>query len=294
MLRLFVKGKPKDMGAPRLSWLTWSSEARSVLGRLAEAIPGLAQPRLLSFSGTEYGYTFSWDPSGMDAGLRRSLEALAIEFYHLRTGSGLTLVDELIGQEIDGTVIRCFFSLARSVLVRETNCSDVAIYAPLGAVGGTAQGDFPLHADLYAPVILLNVFDQISLDCTGASRFLRVPTLLDLLARCGMPELELRRVRSIVTGVSNVDRYEEFYDLLHGAHTWTSTLEVQMEAHTFRIALGQGQGYLVHDRRWLHGRDNPTGKVKQDRLHRLIFDTESTLRRRRRATQGIGDGGRKV
>jgi len=246
----------------------------------------LAQPRLVGFSGTEYGYTFSWDPLGMDTGLRRSLEALAIEFYHLRSGNGLTLVDGLIGEEIDGTVIRCFFSLTRSVLVRDTNCSDAAIYAPLGAVGGTAQGDFPLHADLYVPVILLNVFDQIPRDGTGASRFLRVTTLLELLAGCGMPGAERRRLRSIVTGVSNVDRYEEFYDLLHGAHPWKSTLEAQMEAHTLRIALGRGQGYLVHDRRWLHGRDKPTGKVQRDRLHRLIFDTESTLRRRRRATQG--------
>jgi hypothetical protein len=44
-----------------------------------------------------------------------------------------------------------------------------------------------------------------------------------------------------------------------------------MEQRQLRIKLYAGQGYLLSDRAWLHGRDAPRGGVPINRLHRLVF-----------------------
>ena len=37
------------------------------------------------------------------------------------------------------------------------------------------------------------------------------------------------------------------------------------------IPLRSGEGYVLHDRFWLHGRLAPSGGVTSKRVHRLVF-----------------------
>ena len=266
----------------RHRWLTWSEQARNTLHQLSAELPYLPKPSLDYFAKGEYGYTIVWDVrEHLSSRLRQKLDSAVWAFHRLRTESSLILFDKLMDRKIDGNTMRSLFAYVRSSLVAATGNPKVAIYAPLGAAGASEQGDFPLHADLYAPVFLLNVFDQVPLDGSGASLFLPMKALLHMIDKLpSMPTKIKQRFRELIMRPSEADHYEEFYDLLHGEHPWTDGLEHAMAKETLRIPLSRGQGYLVHDRHWLHGRERPTGYVRKDRLHRLIFDTDRTLKLR--------------
>jgi len=75
----------------------------------------------------------------------------------------------------------------------------------------------------------------------------------------------------------NKDHFQEFFNLLHGVkHSWTNELEEKMKKEQKKIKFRHGQGYLIHDRVWLHGRMTTTGTVKPNRLHRLSFNTTTS------------------
>ena len=44
-----------------------------------------------------------------------------------------------------------------------------------------------------------------------------------------------------------------------------------------KIKLLYGQGYMIHDRKWLHGRDSPSNGVKSNRLYGFVFDNRYTM-----------------
>lgn len=55
-----------------------------------------------------------------------------------------------------------------------------AMYTPL-AQTGRHVADFPLHADLYLPKLLFNVFDHVAEDDSGASLFVSLTALRQIM-----------------------------------------------------------------------------------------------------------------
>jgi len=263
-------------------WLTWSPWAREALYRLTDAVPNLPDPEIEYFKSGEYGYSLVSNAyCRLGADLSTLIESIAAVLHRIRLKTDLLLFDQLMDRRIDGRTIRSLFAFVRSALVKLTGDTMAAIYAPLGAVGGAAQGDFPLHADLYAPSFLFNIFDKVPSDGSGQSVFLPMSTMFSIVNELPcIPRTVNLRLRKLVTRPSEVDHYEEFYDLLHGEHPWKESLEDALHDRALHVPLARGQGYLLHDRHWLHGRERPRGRVQRDRLHRLIFDTKETLRRR--------------
>jgi len=270
-------------------WFTWSVQTRTALHQLSEELPKLPKPTVEYFAKGEYEYSIVWEVRELlSPRLRWRLDSIAWALHRIRIETELIMLDNLMDKQIDGTTIRGLFAWVRSALVSRTCDPTAAIYAPPGAVGGTAQGDFPLHADFYAPAVLFNVFDRVPSDGSGAALFLPMQALLhaiDVLP--SIPSNVRLRFRELITQPSANDHYEEFYDLLHGEHPWVASLENAIAADTMRVPLSRGQGYLLHDRHWLHGRQKPRSRVGKDRLHRLIFDTDRTLKFRLCKT---GDG----
>jgi hypothetical protein len=63
-----------------------------------------------------------------------------------------------------------------------------------------------------------------------------------------------------------------FYDLLYTYSAyWTKRLTDAMIDHQFLLPFKYGEGYMINDRKWLHGREAPTGGVATNRVHRLVF-----------------------
>lgn len=275
-MSLFQKVESADLVArssafPDSSWLTWSKEFRDLLARHRRWAKEL-HPRLVFLSSTrDYAYTYT-------VSLRRlapsrfgsDLQSLIDDLLTLDPGRQIFFMTGLSCKE-EGWTIHSIFALLRALIARATRNPWSVMHAPLSSVGKNA-GDFKLHADLYQPTVLFNVFEQLPDDGTGRTLLLPISRLFAATRSIEMPVRARRRVRELLTRPIRVDAYDEFYSLLHGRyHPWTRALESRLRAEQLSISLGRFEGYILHDRRWLHGRETPTGGVPRKRLHRIIY-----------------------
>lgn len=234
-------------------------------------------PRLLHlFGGQPYDYTFSFGGALStlhfeDGGLAESLNSFVLGLYDLDVGGRLMLLDGLLDDKFDGRGLHLLFTYARDVLSALMNDPMGALYTPLSG----RQGEFPLHADLYIPQILFNVFEKVPADTSGTSLFLSVPVFKKLLREVdSLPKDVHESLCRCLEDGEREDQYTKFYHLLYRDNEpWGEELARRMREKQVRIKLFYGQGYLLNDRAWLHGREAPHGGVPRDRLHRLIFNT---------------------
>ncbi len=257
------------------TWCTWSADCRRLFKSWSSALNTLPRPRRKRLlGGKAYDYTLSVPFAEVDESFASEFVAFAACLYDLPTPKGIVLLSELFGDFLDGAMLPRFISLLREALVVVSGNEMCALYAPLSAVG-IAAGDFPLHADLYIPELLLNIFEDVPDGSSGKSLFLSVDAFTAILDSLADLPFEISAlIRSKLSDPLNSDGYEEFFELLHGEppNLWRLNLQTMMETQAFRIKLQKGQGYLIHDRSWLHGREQPSGGVSRKRLHRLVFN----------------------
>jgi hypothetical protein len=262
------------------TWQTWSNEFTRFLVEAAPELQRLADPpRVRIRDLADYDTTFSRSPAELaDIVLQRRLYAFARSLGATRPRRTLMLFDGLLEPHLNGAQLGALFALLRGALVEIAGDPQAAMYTPLGRTGRHVR-DFPLHADLYIPEILFNVFDRVPTDESGASLFLPVSGLGPLLRdAASLPPAIGKQILGILTREQARDRFHVLYDLLHGLYPWVPGLEQAMTCRQVRIKLHAGQGYLLHDRAWLHGRETPRGGVPTNRVHRLVF-TASGRRR---------------
>lgn len=255
------------------TWHTWSESFRVFLCQTAAELRRLGPSRLRRVGGLHvYDRTYSWSPAKWsDDRIRRRFDLFARSLNAVRPGRRIMLFDGMIVPGLNSAELRTLFALLRGTLIELAGDERAAMYQPLGEVGKNA-GEFPLHADLYIPPMLFNVFDQVAPDDGAASIFLSVAALHKLIPTVmSLPAPKGKAIIAIFERESPTDRFEMLYDLLHGSHRWVRDLEQAMGQRQLRIKLRAGQGYLLHDRMWLHGRDAPCGGVPINRVHRLVF-----------------------
>jgi hypothetical protein len=166
--------------------------------------------------------------------------------------------------------LRLLFAGLRDALTPDVSNHSGALYAPLGDTGGEPS-EFPLHCDLYVPVRLWNLFDEVpAKGRSGSSIFLRTSDLTALATRCGVPAAIRTQIKDCLKGDGR-DRYDEFYSLLYDDTPSGQELDRLMRSASYRIRLQRGEGYLIHDRLWMHGRTITEHTVTRNRLHRLTF-----------------------
>jgi hypothetical protein len=254
------------------TWYTWSEPFEDFLRQATVALHQLTAPRLSRVSGHAlYGRTFSWSPQRLDNRLRHRFIAFAERLEAIRPGRKIMLFDGLLGGHLDSKALHALFALLRGALVALAGDPRSAMYTPLGEIGKNA-GEFPLHADLYIPPLLFNVFDNVAAEGGGASTFLPVTTLRKLIPAVeSLPDAQGRVILALFEHETQKDQFEILYDLLHGPHPWVGELEQAMEQRQLSIQFATGQGYLLHDRKWLHGRAPLDSAVPIDRVRRLVF-----------------------
>jgi hypothetical protein len=244
-----------------------------VLRRFCEESSALSNPRLIRLSGdAEFNATYSIPLETLRrlkcfSGLRRMAKALRLVTPHGK----IFLFRDLMNDEFRGEQLGKFLAAMREIIVMNGREAYAALYAPLGYVGPKAT-DFPLHADLYAPDLLWNIFDQVPRDGSGATKLLPTTVFRKLLYQIRVPEQERNILMSCLDNDTVEDRFRTFYNLLHlNSADWATKLTDKMTAHQFLVTLEYGQGYLINDRKWLHGREAPSGGVTTKRVHRLVF-----------------------
>ena len=270
-------------------WYTWSDEFRTLLKPLSRELRNLRSPTSTHLlGGKEYDDTFSVALGSLsDRGLARQFKHFAKSLYDLDVANRLMLFTNMLDDELDGSNLRRLFGLLRDALVSLSGDSLAAMCQPIKAQ--KVGKDFPLHSDLYIPVILFNIFQDVPNDARGSSLFLPVTEVVNLLRTIKTLPPETRsRIIENLTNTHRDDRYEESFQLIHGGHAWTDELEHRMQQRQLRIKLYSGQGYMLHDRRWLHGRDNVNGRLTHKRLHRLIFNNrKAQLARQKQSRRGV-------
>jgi hypothetical protein len=197
---------------------------------------------------------------------------LASSLLALRQSDGIIFFTGLLNEPIDGRGLHYLFAGLRDSIAGQIGSPWAALYAPLSAVGDDV-GEFLLHCDLYVPEILWNVFEDVASDCSGASCFVQSAVMLEEIeAIRSVPRHVIAEVKACLHEQTQKDRFSYFYDLLHGPkHRWTKELERRLAAKQEAVFFRKGEGYLLHDRRWLHGRMPTTSAINVKRVHRLVF-----------------------
>jgi hypothetical protein len=258
-------------------WYTWSPAALQALRALSKSLAKFEPPSIIHLRRRRgYDYTFtlahtriSKSPAGRD------LAELTNSLLSMKPPDEVVFFTGLLDEQIDGQTLHYLIAILRDTITKKLRSEWGALYAPLATVGEDA-GDFPLHCDLYVPELLWNIFEDVPTDGSGAAMFLESKKLLEILSGLKtVPTRTLTGIQKCLTKTLVSDRYTWFYDQLHGDdHPWTAALGRRLRESATSVCLGRGEGYLLHDRLWLHGRQKPKGSVSKKRVHRLVFDVE--------------------
>ena len=258
---------------------TWSPDAVSLLRFLRRDLTKAGRPHIIHLQrGQGYDYTYSLSHTSLlDSDVAEDIAELTKKLIAIRPPLSVVFFSGLIDEHITGRVIHYLFAIMRDVLARTARSQWAAIYAPSASVGDDA-GDFPLHCDLYVPEMLWNIFEDVPTDGSGAAVFLETRTMLDIMQQVeSLPPSTVRAVEKCLTTRSRRDRYDWFYNKLYGPeHPWAQELTHRMLKERARVGLAKGDGYLIHDRTWLHGREALSSAVSTKRFHRLVFDVAKT------------------
>lgn len=86
-----------------------------------------------------------------------------------------------------------------------------------------------------------------------------------------MPPETKEQIISILNHSENVDKYQAFYELVISRYNyWHRELKAKNKSAHLMHKLQKGEGYLLHDRRWLHGRAKPEGVMMKSKS--LVFN----------------------
>ena len=212
--------------------------------------------------------------------MEATVRALANDLVRANSEEKLFLLGNMmIGADITGNAVHCFFALLRGALVEATGTEWTALHAPPGATGARVR-EFPLHSDLYVCPMLMNIFDEVPDDGSGATSFIRSSDFLEVVQEVdSVPHWCRARIAECFHGERSEDGFDELYTLVYGKGTglvrtpnlWTEDLVLAMDSRKEEICLRRGEGYLLDDRKWLHGRAAPSGGVPARRIHRLVY-----------------------
>jgi hypothetical protein len=224
-----------------------------------------------------YGWTYEVHaPPREGTPLWDHVEALSQAFFAFRLPpEGLALLCRLFDGGVASRVVRYLLAVLPRHLPRR-HPRAAALNLPIHPAE-PERSSFPLHADLFRQLHLLTVFDRVSAEETGASIFLTSAELVRVLREIEVvpPEVTAR----IATFFEDrADHYDELVDLLHRPHhAWATAVRLRLRAVQRRFLFGGGEGYVLDDRRWLHGREPQRCPVDTERLCRVVFDTAGTL-----------------
>ncbi|MBN9384749.1 MAG: hypothetical protein J0H74_28600 [Chitinophagaceae bacterium] len=254
------------------NWYSWSRFFRQEFRQFRQSISSLHQPELLYIKDhKDYNYTYSAVFEKKDEPFMRDFKHFAFSLYHFDPKDRLNFFTGMIDSQITDQYYHKIISLIRVVITRDLKDPMAALYAPL--TPGKAQSDFPLHCDLYIPKILFNVFGKVATDGSGRSTFLPLDTFFNLLNKVPSMPVDIRnQIKNIFKEELKSDHYEKFYSLLYNEeNSWSADLKKVLAKAKISIGLQKGEGYMINDRVWMHGRDRTTGGISRKRLHRLIF-----------------------
>jgi hypothetical protein len=279
-LRVFKTTDPpgwhcEDLPGRSTRWLTWSSAFRDFVSSLCKSALR-RRVLLIDVRGCSPYPTSYYLPLDVLSNLHRAkLLEFAAHLHRFPGQSELCLFRDMLTPPLDGGRIRAVFALLRTALVTLLGDERAALCSPLPS----ARKDlgFRLHADLFLTTRLWLIFDDVPDDNTGASLFMTRRDLLKAVRSIrAIPEDTACFVAALLTKPIARDSFDRLYRLLHcSRNRWHEALRTALREKTSAVRFRSGEGYLIDDRRWLHGRTAVSGKVTSKRFHRLTYGLRS-------------------
>jgi hypothetical protein len=218
-----------------------------------------------------YGSTYHLPPPQGEDGFRQAIDDLANSLSRILVGDRMLLLRDMIGPHLDRAQFHRLLALLRGSLVSIAGDARASLYSPASVARGK-NNDFALHADLFVVNRLLLVFDDVPADGSGRSIFLPRAAFISLLEDVHTLNVSMRsKIIGLLTTRIRRDSFNRFYSLLHDDHPWRDELACAFVRKQAAIGLGPGEGYLIDDRHWLHGRETVSRPVGRQRFRRLVF-----------------------
>lgn len=272
----------RNIVASRAHWYSWSPASVRLIEKNLVCIDALPAPSSISVRGCDpYGSTYSYRLSALPDTIVRFAVEVSEALLRVHTGRRMRFLSGMLDHPpLSSAVLHKCFALIRAGVAR-LNCNPrTALHAPVKTE--RSDGGFPLHSDLFLTERLWLIFDDVPRDRSGRALFL-TRHLFDTVIRMNnlIPSITRRRLRTILSRGTGRDSFDEFYDLIYSHDKpWTTSLARAMNRSCWSIKLHRGEGYLMNDRQWLHGRTAVRGRVSATRFHRLVYGTAADLNKR--------------
>jgi hypothetical protein len=264
----------RSAAASRARWYTWSPASLRLIEENLERILALPVPSSIAVRGCDpYSSTYSYRLSVLPKPVVHFALEAAEALLRVRTGDRIRFLVGMLDPPLSSPVLRKCFALIRAGVARLQGDPRAALYAPVKTE--RADPGFPLHSDLFLTDRLWLVFDDVPNGSSGKALFLtRRDFDAAVKANHLIPSVTRQGLRMILGGGTGRDSFDEFYDLVHSPDKpWAASLAQAMKRSCWMIKLRRGEGYLLNDRRWLHGRTAVEGRVSAKRFHRLVYGT---------------------
>jgi hypothetical protein len=173
-----------------------------------------------------------------------------------------------------GSTVRSFLAVVAETVRNQFADPTTALTCPL-VRPGLSDGTFPLHADVFHQRLLLNIFERPS-STEGGSLFARSSDWMDAAGH-----LLTHDERDFLAGIWSFQTWSPNaytrQEAIVGDPSRRGAFDAALAPVTLRVHLGPGEGYLLTDGIWLHGREWISLIHASDvRLHRLVFDNRTT------------------
>lgn len=261
--------------ARRGRWYSWSPAFLQAIAENLERSEPLPRPGSINVRGCDpYNTTYTYRLSALPDRLVHFAIEAGRALLAFRLDHEMRFLSSMLQPPVSSVVLHKIFALIRSGIVQNTKDGRTALHAPVK----TKRKDdgFPLHFDLFLTDKLWLVFDNVPAGRAGRALFLsRAAFEKALLSNRLMPEYKRRRVFELLRATPTEDSFDECYELIHSEeHPWTRLLENICKRESFAIKLRSGEGYIINDRNWLHGRTPVKGAIPANRFRRLVYGTK--------------------
>jgi len=253
-------------------WYSWSPPFLQTIATNLERIEALPRPGSINVRGCDpYNTTYTYRMSALPDRLVHFAIDAGRALLAFRLDHQMRFLSSMLQPPISSVVLHKIFALIRCGVVRNTMDGRTSLHAPVK----TKREDegFPLHFDLFLTDKLWLVFDNVPSGSAGRSLFLsRAEFEKALAGNRLMPECMRRKILALLRATPTEDSFDECYDLIHSEeHSWTRLLEKICRRESLAIKLWSGEGYIINDRKWLHGRTPVKGAIPTNRFRRLVY-----------------------
>jgi hypothetical protein len=228
------------------------------------------------YSQKHYGHTFTLIDPHIEDHFHKEIHGAAKELLDMGSVNRPLLFERMIDDHISDKTIHYVFSGLQYFMGHLSNIPDNALYSNLGATSKKGF-EFPLHTDLYRQKILWILFNQVADDDSGRTVLLPIQKFQEILE--SLDEMPHHIKQKLLLSIKNNkrDNFNVFFNTLYKRNApWEKALKEEFDKHQISIKFEKGEGYLLNDRKWLHGRTAPSNGVFHNRLYRMAFNSFET------------------